>query len=151
MLNEIIEGMTRNLHDTFGDGYNIERDGGEQGINRPCFFLAVLKLERKSMIGRRFLLRNAFDVQYYPTVPGKNGEIFTVADQLLEALTFITLPNGDLLHGTGMTYEVTDGTLHFFVQYNLPVLHLGEKTKMEILQVEVEAAEKGGLHGSKKN
>jgi len=36
-----------------------------------------------------------------------------------DALEYITLINGDLVHGTEMHYEVIDGVLHFFVNYNL--------------------------------
>lgn len=47
-----------------------------------------------------------------------------VASDLFEALEHITLINGDLMHGTKMNYEVIDGVLHFFVNYNAIVKKL---------------------------
>ena len=49
-----------------------------------------------------------------------------------------TFPNGDVLHGTSMSYEVEDGVLHFFVNYNLTLRRPSEETPMETLDVDVE-------------
>jgi len=54
-----------------------------------------------------------------------------------EALDFITLPSGDLLHGTSVNYEIVDNVLHFFVNYNLPMIRPAEETYMETLETEV--------------
>lgn len=54
-----------------------------------------------------------------------------------QQLEFITLPNGDLVHGTGMNYEIVDGVLHFYVNYNLTLIKPTENTPMETLAVDV--------------
>ena len=97
------------LNATFGAGYKIYQNDVEQGFKEPCFFSG----------------RN-------------NTELFTVAGDLMECLEFITLPNGDVLHGTSMSYEVEDGVLHFFVNYNLTLRRPSEETPMETLDVDVE-------------
>ena len=61
-----------------------------------------------------------------------------MAVDLMECLEFITLPNGDVLHGTSMSYEVQDGVLHFFVNYNLTLRRETEETAMETLETTVE-------------
>lgn len=63
--------------------------------------------------------------------------MITAAETMIGALDFITLPGGDLLHGTSVNYEVVDNVLHFFVNYNLPVLNPLNKTYMETLETEV--------------
>ena len=45
-----------------------------------------------------------------------------IAAKLFIALEWIELLNGDLLHGTSMRYETVHGVLHFFVNFNMPVL-----------------------------
>ena len=50
---------------------------------------------------------------------------------------FIKLPSGDLLHGTSVNYEIVDNVLHFFVNYNLPMIRPAEETYMETLETEV--------------
>ena len=82
--------------------------------------------------------RNPLDIHYFPTSGRNNTELFTVAGDLMECLEFITLPNGDVLHGTSMSYEVQDGVLHFFVNYNLTLRRETEETAMETLETTVE-------------
>ncbi|MFR4978392.1 MAG: DUF6838 family protein, partial [Butyricicoccus sp.] len=60
-----------------------------------------------------------------------------VAEQLIEHLELIALPNGDLLHAANISYEVIDGVLHFFVNYNLPMIKTAEQIYMEALETEV--------------
>ena len=137
MLNEIIKGISMALNTAFGDGYEIFQNNIEQGLKEPCFFISILKPEIIPMLGRRFIQRNPFDIQYFPTSPGNNAEMITAAETMIGALDFITLPGGDLLHGTSVNYEVVDNVLHFFVNYNLPVLKSTEQTYMETLETEV--------------
>lgn len=137
MVNEIIKGVSVKLNTTFGDHYKIYRNDVKQGLKQPCFFIAVLKPELSPLIGRRYMSRNPLDVHYIPADSGNNAEMHTVADDLMESLEFITLPNGDQLHGTSMNFEVVDGVLHFFVNYNLPLIKLAEGTSMNTLNVAV--------------
>lgn len=137
MLNEIIKGISIALNAAFGGGYEIYQNDAEQGLQEPCFFIQVLKPELSPLLGRRSMKRNPFDVMYFPTAPGNNAEMFTVAETLLECLALISLPNGDLLHGTGMNYEVADGVLYFMVNFNLPLIRPCDETYMETLKTDV--------------
>ena len=42
-----------------------------------------------------------------------------------------------MLRGTGMNYEVVNGVLHFFVNYNLTLIKPAEKVPMETLSVDM--------------
>lgn len=137
MLNEIIKGVSMKLNTSFGNGYKIYQNDVKQGLKEPCFFIAVLQPELSPLLGTRRMNRNPLDVQYIPSDPGENAEMFSVAGKLVEALEFITLPGGDLLHGTKMNYEVVDGVLHFFVNYNLPMIRPRDETYMETLETDV--------------
>jgi hypothetical protein len=137
MLSEIIKGVSMKLSATFGDGYEIYQNDVKQGLTEPCFFIAVLNPTLQPLIGRRYLERNPLDVQYYPAQSEKNTEMFSVAATLLDCLEFITLPNGDQLHGTSMNYEVVDNVLHFFVNFNLILKKPTDDPTMETLDVDV--------------
>jgi hypothetical protein len=138
MLNEIIKGISMALNAAFGDGYEIYQNDVEQGLKEPCFLIAVLKPDISPLQKNRFMNRNPLDVHYFPTSGRNNAELFTMAGDLMECLEFITLPNGDVLHGTSMSYEVEDGVLHFFVNFNLTLSRPSEETPMETLDVDVE-------------
>lgn len=136
MLNEIVHGISMALNTTFGDGFEIYQNDVEQGFEEPCFFIAILKPERDTLIGRRFGMRNPFVIQYFPTESGKQDEMCMVAEQMMDALTFIDLPSGDILHGTGMSYEIVDNVLHFFVTYYVPMVKTVDPTYMETLETD---------------
>ena len=123
MINEIIKGVSMKLNATFGAGYKIYQNDVEPDIS---------PLQKN-----RFMNRNPLDVHYFPTSGRNNAELFTMAGDLMECLEFITLPNGDQLHGTSVNYEVVDNVLHFFVNYNLPMIRPTEETYMETLETEV--------------
>lgn len=137
MLNEIIKGISMKLNATFGDEYRTYQNDVEQGLVEPCFFVHVLKPELSPLLGRRSLKQNPFDVRYHPKAPGNNAEMFTVAEELMECLEYISLPNGDLLRGTGMNYEIVDDVLHFFVNYNHTQIKPYEEYPMETLEMDV--------------
>ena len=144
MLNEIIKGISMALSVAFGDGYEIYQNDVDQGLKEPCFLIAVLRPEVTPMLGRRFIKRNPFDIQYFPADPHDNAEMFTAAETMLEALDFIMLPSGELLHGTSVSYEVADNVLHFMVSYNLPMVRPAETAAMETLETAIDIQDEAG-------
>lgn len=135
MLNEIIKGVAVKLNAAFGDGYKIYQNDVKQGFEPPCFFVAVLNPGLEPLPGGRYRSRNPLDVRFFPIDEGDNGEMLTVACKLTEALELIALPEGGLLHGTGMNYEIADGVLHFFVSYNLTMRRPAAGDPMETLDL----------------
>ena len=139
MVNNIIDGISIKLNQVFGDGTRIYSETVKQGLEEPCFFIAVLNPSQAKMIKGRYFRQHPFDVHYFPTnTDGKNKEIQSVASQLLDGLEYITLTNGDLVRGTNMNYEVVDGVLHFFVQYNMYIKKIEVSDDMETLTIETD-------------
>jgi len=136
MLNEIIKGVSMKLNSTFGNKYRAYENDVKQGLKPPCFFIGVLKPELSPLVGRRCLSINPLDVHFIPEDSRRNSEMLRVAAELLEALEFITLPSGDLLHGTKMNYEIVDGVLHFFVNYDLTLIKPAEEAAMGTLELD---------------
>ena len=137
MLGEIIKGISMALNAAFGDGCEIYQNDVEQGLREPCFFIAVLKPEIDPLPGNRELRRYPFDVQYFPPSPGDNAGMLSAAETMAEALRVLALPDGDLLRGTGMSYEFSDNVLHFFVTYNLSVMRPISTAAMETLETKL--------------
>jgi len=135
MLNDIITGIAKALGNTFGSEYRVYMNDVKQGLTEPCFFIAALKPEQKPLLGDRAIWRNPFDVHFFPKEPGTNEELYNVAVRLMYGLRYITLPDGDLLRGTSISYEAVDGVLHFFVNYNMIVNIPKELPNMETLKI----------------
>ena len=142
MLNEIIIGVSMKLNATFGEQYKIYQNDVEQGLQQPCFYLAVLNPTITPLTGQRYMSRNPLDVQYIPSDDAKKSELYTVGWALMDALEYINLPDGTLLRGTSRNIEEVDGHLHCFVTYSLPLCKRVEETAMETLNVAV-GTEKG--------
>lgn len=114
----ILDGISRTLDETF-PGVSIYGDTDvAQGLEPPAFFIAVLTPSRSPGLGPRYRAVNPFDVHYFPAEEGNNAELLDVAEQLMDALETITV-QGNLVRGTKRSYELADGVLHFFVNYDL--------------------------------
>lgn len=119
MINNITDGISIKLNQVFGESYGIYSEGVTQGLQEPCFFIAALNTTQTPMVGNRSFRQQQFDIHYFPSIKDNNAEMQNIASDLYQAMTWITLINGDKLHGTKMNHQVIDGVLHFFVQYNM--------------------------------
>ena len=90
----------------------------KQGLAPPCFFVRLLEPAHEQELDRRYMRHHPFVVQYFP-VAG-NAEMYDMAEKLTEALQTIEVA-GPPVRGTGMRFEIVDGVLHFFVEYNFHV------------------------------
>lgn len=136
MVGDILTGISIKLNQVF-EGCEIYGDSDVvQGLTEPCFFIAVLNPSQTKLIGQRYFREHPFDVQYFPEEAGDNAELHDVASELFEALEYITLLNGDLVHGTSMAYEIVDRILHFRVNYNMFLKKELEQSEMETIDVD---------------
>lgn len=119
MFNGILSGAAKALRSEFGDSYEVYQNDVRQGLQEPCFFLAVLKPERMPMLGNRYAWTVPLDVHFFPETPGKNDALLRAAERMTEALETVTLPDGGAVRGHSMRCETEDGVLHVFVEYRL--------------------------------
>lgn len=126
MINAIIEAISVALNDEFGDSYEIHMEEIEQGLEEPCFFIFCLNPTSDLFLGKRYFRQNQFCIQYFPEDKFHgNQECHAVAERLFSCLEYLDV-GGDLVMGTKMKYEVVDGILHFFVNYDLFVYKVAE-------------------------
>ena len=62
-------------------------------------------------------------------------ECYAVGERLFSCLEYLDV-GGDLVMGTKRKYEVVDGILHFFVNYNMIVNIPKELPTMETLEID---------------
>ena len=126
MINTIIESISIALNAAFGDRYKLHMEEVEQDLEEPCFFISCINPTNKLFMGKRYFRRNQFCIQYFSEDEAhKNKECNMVAERLLMCLEYLDVC-GDLVMGTKMRYEVVDGILHFFVNYDLFVYKVAE-------------------------
>lgn len=132
MLLAILAGISQRLKEDFPKA-RVYIDEVKQGLNPPCFLIAVLEPSRARLVGEWWRQEQLFDVMYFPKT-GDNNELYAVGSALFDTLETITLPDGGL-HGTGLRFEVSDGVLHFFVKYTVFLRRKEPREHMEILRL----------------
>lgn len=132
-VNKIVGAVAAALKARFG--LKIYQDQVEQGLETPCFYLALLSTGMEPVPGRGTELSILLDVHYFPASDGDHAETAEMAAVLLQALEVIPMPGGGMLRGTGRRAEETDGVLHGFVRYTLLVKEAEDLPQMEILQL----------------
>lgn len=110
--NIILDGITLALRSAF-PGSHIESNAVKQGLRQPAFIVLLVNAEVTDYPAQRKKRLPRFDVLYFPKA-GRE-DCYGVADTLTEVLEVIDLPGGDKLRGTDMSFQVTDGVLHFLV------------------------------------
>lgn len=129
MINSITESISISLDAEFGEEYTIMREVKKQALREPCFFISCINPGMKQFFGRRYLRKNQFLIQYFPKSECINEECSGTAERLFSCLEYIAI-SGSLLRGTSMHYEIADGVLHFFVNYNCFVQERQEGTPL---------------------
>ena len=119
MTNDLMSCIGNALDKEFG--YEIYMEEIKQGLKEPCFFLTLLDSSTKIVVGKRYEKRNQICIQYFPETGKIQQECNEVAERLTLRLEYIKDEEGGFLHGTDMHYQVTDGILNFFVNYNFQV------------------------------
>lgn len=135
MTNDIIQGIADALNDTFGSGYSVYKEDIPQGFEEPCFSIVHIMSENSGKLPVRYHRRNRFDVHYFPKDErNAKTEMYSVAESLFLALEYINVLDNSC-RGTKMSYEIIDGVLHFFVNYDLYITkNIESQSSMQTLQ-----------------
>ena len=90
-----------------------------QGFKEPCFSIQHIQSDTSAKLPNRHLRRNAFDVHFFPK-PGtdEKAQMYRMAECLFLTLEYINVLD-NLVRGSKMRYEIVDGVLHFFINYDL--------------------------------
>lgn len=119
MVNDLIKAISTKLFSVFGKDKKIYRGKVEQDLQVPCFLIKVLKVSDKQLVGTRHDRKHPFDIHFLPENITDDESIYSTAESMEDCLETVTTANGDLFHGTDMSWEVIDDVLHFFVNYNV--------------------------------
>lgn len=137
MIDSIKEAVSISLNAEFGDDYTIYTESVGQGLLEPCFFVFCINISNKPFPGQRYLRKNSFCIQYIPAERDReNEECGSVAEKLFLCLEWINI-DGGLVRGTDMRYEITDGVLSFFVNYDGFIRKAADSAAMEDISEKV--------------
>lgn len=140
MINGIIKAMSVALNTEFNasaDAYEIYDKEIPQDLVEPAFYIQAINPSTSLFLGKRYLKRNYMVVQYFPvSKTDYQEECNSIAERLLWCLEWITC-SGDTrpIRGSNMHYEVVDGVLNFFVDYEFFIRKVEEVDEMALLEI----------------
>lgn len=123
MINKIIDGISASLYEEFGDDHEIYTEPVNQGLSDRSFSIICLNPRIEQKLGKRYFRENQFCIHYFGTSSEDN---MSVINRLFDCLELITV-DGDLVRGTSMTAETSDGVVSFIVNYNMFVCRPSEQ------------------------
>ncbi len=126
MIRSIITAITFCLKAEFGSRYKVHTEEKRQGLEEPCFFISCINPDSQLFLGSRYIRKNQFCIQYFPETEKKKQECYSIAEHLFLCLRQITVTDVTV-RGTRMHYEVVEGILHFFVNYDMFVYSAEEE------------------------
>lgn len=129
MINAIIGAVSHALKGEFGSRYKTYMEEKRQDLKEPCFFISCINPKNTPFLKRRYFRENQLCIQYFPETEKKNEECHETAERLFSCLEYLTV-EGVSVRGTKMKYEVIDGILHFFVNYDLFVCRAAKPEEM---------------------
>lgn len=119
--------------------YDVYTESIEQGFTEPCFSIHQLTADITPFPNRRTEIVQHFDVRFFPKGERPREQCRTV----VEMLTFL-LRQLASLRGTNLSWEITDGVLHFFVSYRQFVREIPAEYRMEQLKANTRAEVQNG-------
>lgn len=128
MINKIINAISQSILQNFGENYGIYTEAIDSEVSKPYFYIYNTTHSLEAKLGKRYTNKNAFIIQYVPTLTNKKEEIGNVIDELEDALEFITIDN-NLVHGSGMKSNVVDDVLNFQIEYNVRMIKTTEESE----------------------
>lgn len=134
-VNSIRSGVIIALSELFPT-MEIYGEANREGFEAPCFFVKLLTSAQDQELDRRYRRSYSFDIHFFPASPDYNEEAHEMAENLYDRLRQVNI-DGVTYRGKGMTHEIVDGVLHFFVDFNFFVyVEKQPEIKMQTLKQE---------------
>lgn len=130
MTENIISAIGKTISLVFGSEYAVYEEEVKQGFSTPCFFIECDNPSERQFFGSRYFRENRFCITFFPDDDnGKNRECRQIAQGLFSCLEWLDL-DGQVVMGRKMNYEIKDGVLFFYVNYDMFVYKKEEKPVM---------------------
>lgn len=137
MINSIIGAISISLNAEFTEKeYEVHMEEIRQDLKEPCFFISCVNPTSNLFLWKRYFRENKFVIQYFPeSTNDSQRECNEVAERMILCLEYITVFGEEKpIRGIKMKYEVVDGVLNFFVNYDCFVRRIEADGTQETLE-----------------
>jgi len=134
-LSAIQDGIIGQLNTCFGGQYKLYPEEVRQGLERPCFFIKLLKTSITQVCGDLYRAENLYCIHFFPkSTREPKGECYSTLDRLYMALEYIKIDDNHV-RGVGMNGDIHDEILQFYVSYNVFVRRMHDPILMGTLEI----------------
>ena len=142
MVNDIVIGIVSAIRTKYNkDDYKVATEQIQQNFVKPSFFIKNINQSQTQVLMERYARDNDFVIHYFPDQKNKYANCNDVTESLYDALELIEV-EGKLWRGVGMSAQIEDGVLLFFVSYNTFVLKQKIADKMKEVDINAKTREK---------
>lgn len=132
----ILSVLSHTISERFPDA-DIHKEQASH-IDRPAFYIAVLKDEQRKSIGNRYVRDSSLVIRYFPEKDDSSSyeELRYIAD-ILYFITEKMVYQGVYLRGLERNSRIEDNVLQFFLHVQQPLKRPEDVSKMETIETNV--------------
>ena len=131
MVNDLLDAITIQLHETFGDDYKYYVENIEQNLIKPCFTIDAVTATKRSTSPVLYDRTVPIVVHYFHDTKSdakKTG--YAIAERVSECLEYLPML-GVLLRGYDISWQFTEDVVQVFVTYKFTARNVQEITYMD--------------------
>lgn len=132
MVNSVLNAITKQLGDTFGNSYHYYMEDISQGFKTPCFYVTMRLPQQRSTSSVLYDRTMPVVVHYFSDSENDlKNNCYTVSEQLVECLEYLPFKN-TILRGEDISWQIVDDILQVFLTYKFKTKRVTkEETNME--------------------
>lgn len=134
MVNDILDAITTQLGQTFGNSYHYYVENVEQDLQKPCFTVDMLEPRERSINYNRYKRTMPMVVHYFNEERDTNKkDCYAMAERLIDCLEYLNFKD-TILRGENISWQLVDGVLQVLLTYRFDTHKLENLETMETLE-----------------
>lgn len=134
MVNDVLDAITKQLGQTFGNSYRYYVENVEQDLQKPCFTVDMLEPRERSINYKRYRRTMPVVVHYFNEERDTNKkDCYAMAERLVECLEYLTFKD-TVLRGENISWQLVEGVLQVLLTYRFDTHKLENLETMETLE-----------------
>lgn len=134
MVNDILDAITKQLGQTFGNSYHYYVENVEQDLQKPCFTIDMLEPRQRSINYKQYMRSMPVVIHYFNGEKDTNKkDCYAMAENLLECLEYLKFQD-TILRGENISWQLVEGVLQVFITYSFRTNKFEPLETMETLE-----------------
>lgn len=117
MVNKVLQAVTKQLGESFGNSYKYYIENVEQGMVKPCFTIDVLETSGRSRNAKQYDRTIPLVIHYFnDKQKSLKKDSYDMGEKLSEAIEYLQF-EGTFLRGENISYHMVEDVLQLFITY----------------------------------